>query len=61
MYEQECQNINAETSVILQQDKVLELQLKQLDTEQSALKTELEALDKVIGDHVESEFKTFGA
>lgn len=60
LYEQECQNINAETSVILQQDKVLELQLKQLDTEQSALKTELEALDKVIGDHVESEFKTFG-
>ena len=60
LYEQECQNINAETSMILQQDKVLELQLKQLDTEQSALKTELEALDKVIGDHVDSEFKTFG-
>lgn len=60
LYEQEIQNINAKTSVILQQDKVLELQLKQLDTEQSALKTELEALDKVIGDHVDSEFKTFG-
>ncbi len=60
LYEQECQNINAQTSMILQQDKVLELQLKQLDTEQSALKTELEALDKVIGDHVDSEFKTFG-
>lgn len=60
LYEQEIQNINAKTSIILQQDKVLELQLKQLDTEQSALKTELEALDKVIGDHVDSEFKTFG-
>lgn len=60
LYEQEIQNINAKTSVILQQDKVLELQLKQLDTEQTALKTELEALDKVIGDHVDSEFKTFG-
>ena len=60
LYEQEIQNINSRTSIILQQDKVLELQLKQLDTEQTALKTELEALDKVIGDHVDSEFKTFG-
>ena len=37
-----------------------ELQLNQLDTEQSEITTELEALDKVLGDNVEGSFKTFG-
>lgn len=60
VYEKEIQDINSQTSILQQQDKVLELQLKQLDTEQSALKTELEALDKVVGDAVESGYKTFG-
>lgn len=60
LYEQEIEQINASTEIIQQQDKTLELQLKQLDTEQSALKNELEALDKVVGDAVESGFKTFG-
>lgn len=60
LYEQEMENINAQTAVIQQQDKTLELQLNQLDTEQNAIKTELEALDKIIGDNVEGSFKTFG-
>lgn len=60
LYEQELQVINAQTSIIQQQDKELELQLNQLDTEQNEIKTELEALDKVLGDNVEGSFKTFG-
>ena len=60
LYEQQLETINAETSVVQQQDKALELRLNQLDTEQSAIKTELEALSKVIDDNVESSFKTFG-
>ena len=60
LYEQEMQVINAQTAIIQQQDKELELQLNQLDTEQSEITTELEALDKVLGDNVEGSFKTFG-
>ena len=60
VYEKEIEDINAKTSLIHQQDQILELQLKQLDTEQSALKTELDALDKVIKDDIESDYKTFG-
>lgn len=60
LYEQEMATINAQTTIIQQQDKQLELQLQQLDTEQSEIKTELEALDKVIGENVDSTFKSFG-
>lgn len=60
-YEQTLNEINAKTSVIQQQDKGLELQLKQLDTEQSAISTEIDAVKKVISKNVESSFKTFNA
>lgn len=60
LYEQEMQVINAQTEIIQQKDKELELQLNQLDTEQNEIKTELDALDKVLGDNVEGSFKTFG-
>jgi len=60
LYEQEIEAINAKTAIIQQEDKALELQLNQLDTEQNEIKTEIEALDKIIGDNVESSYKTFG-
>ena len=60
LYEQEIESINAKTAIIQQEDKALELQLNQLDTEQNEIKTEIEALDKIIGDNVESSYKTFG-
>lgn len=60
-YEQSLNDINAKTSVIQQQDKGLELQLKQLDTEQSAISTEMDAVHKVLSKNVESSFKTFNA
>lgn len=58
-YDKEVSDINAQTEIIQQQDRTLELRLKQLDTEQSALQTELEAVSKVIDKNVESTFKTF--
>ena len=58
-YEKTIADINARTSIIQQEDRTLELRLKQLDTEQLALKTEMDAVKKVIKDNVESTFKTF--
>ena len=59
LYERTINDINAQTEIIQQQDRTLELRLKQLDTEQNALNTELEAVQKVIEQNVEATFKTF--
>ena len=59
VYERAIQDINARTEIIQQQDRTLELRLKQLDTEQEALKTEMDAVQEVIQKNVESTFKTF--
>lgn len=61
LYQQQVTNINAKTSVIQQQDKNLELQLKQLDTEQQALSTEMDSVKKVIDKNIEQTFKTFSS
>jgi len=37
------------------------LRLKQLDTENNAISTEIEAVKKVLSNNVESSFKTFNA
>ncbi len=59
-YDKMVQDINAKTSLIQQEDQQLELRLKQLDTEQNALSTEIDAVSKVVKDNVEKSFKTFG-
>ena len=59
VYEKKIADINAKTEKIQQQDRTLELRLKQLDTEQEALQTEMEAVKKVIDKNIESTFKTF--
>ena len=58
-YEKTIADINAQTSIIQQEDRTLELRLKQLDTEQNALSTEMDAVKKVISDNIEDTFKTF--
>ena len=58
-YDKTIQDINSKIQIIQQQDKNLELKLKQLDTEQNAISTEMEAVKKVIQKNVESTFKTF--
>ena len=60
LYDKMVQDINAKTSLIQQEDQQLELRLKQLDTEQNALSTEIDAVSKVVKDNVEKSFKTFG-
>ena len=58
-YEKTIADINAKTSIIQKEDRTLELRLKQLDTEQHALATEMDAVKKVIKDNIEKTFKTF--
>ena len=59
IYEKQVADINAKTTIIQQQDKTLELHLDQLDTEQQAIQTELDAVKKVIDKNIEETFKTF--
>ena len=59
VYEKSIADINAKTEKIQEQDRTLELRLRQLDTEQDALQTEMEAVQKVIEKNIESTFKTF--
>ena len=58
-YDKTIQDINAKTSLIQHEDQQLELRLKQLDTEQNALSTEIDAVSKVVKDNVDNSFKTF--
>ena len=60
-YDKQIQEVNAKIEIIQIQDKNLELKLKQLDTEENAISTELDAVKKVISKNVESSFKTFNA
>ena len=60
-YDKKIQEVNSKIEIIQVQDKNLELKLKQLDTEENALNTEMEAVKKVIQKNVESSFKTFNA
>lgn len=60
-YDKAISDINAETAGIQQQDKSLELKLKQLDSEHTAVSTELDAVKQVINKNVESTFKTFSS
>ncbi len=59
LYNQELNNLNASIEVIQCQDKKLELKLKQIDTEQSAISTELDSVKSVIKKNTEDSFKTF--
>lgn len=59
LYDQETEKINAQLDVIAAQDKKLELQLTNLDTQQQALSTEMDSIKKVIDKNVENSFKTF--
>ena len=58
-YDKEQQKINAQMSIIQQEDKKLELKLQRLDNERTQITTEIEALEKVINDNIEQSYKTF--
>ena len=59
LYEKTVSDINNKTEIIQKEDQQLELRLNQLDTEQNAIKTEMDAVNKVIEDNVEKTFKIF--
>ncbi len=59
-YDNEVAKINAKTEIIQAEDRQLQLRLQQLNTEQTALQTEMEACQKVVSKNVETSFKTFG-
>ena len=59
VYDKAIADINAKTEIIQQEDRTLELKLKQLDTEHNALQTEIEAVKKVCNKNIEETFKTF--
>ncbi len=59
-YDKMVSEVNLKTKLIQEQDRTLEMKLKQCDTEQRAIQTEMEAISKVVDKNVESTFKTFG-
>ena len=58
-YQKAYNDINSKIESIHEKDQVLELQLRQLDTEQETIITELESVKKVIDKNIENVFKTF--
>ena len=61
VYDQRQNEINANIKILQAQDKSLELRLSTLDTQHSAIQTELEAVKKVMSKNIENSFKTFNA
>lgn len=61
LYDQKQNEINAHIEILQAQDKNLELRLSQLNTEHSAIQTEMDAVNKVISKNIETSFKTFNA
>ncbi len=51
---------DAELGTLQPEDKALEMQLKDLDTQAQAIQTEVDAVKKVIDKDIEMTFKTFG-
>ena len=58
-YNKKVADLNAQTESLQQEDKVLELRLNQIDTEQNELQTELEAVKAVLDKNIENTFNTF--
>ena len=61
VYDQKQTEINANIEILQAQDKSLELSLSTLDTQHSAIQTELEAVKKVMSKNIDNSFKTFNA
>ena len=61
VYDQKQNEINASIKILQAQDKSLELRLSNLDTQHSAIQTELEAVKKVMSKNIDNSFKTFNA
>ncbi len=58
-YDKRVADLNAQTESLQQEDKVLELRLNQIGTEQNELQTELEAVKEILKKNIDNTFKTF--
>ena len=58
-YDKAVADLNAQTETLQQEDKVLELRLNQINTEQNELQTELDAVKEVLKKNIENTFNTF--
>jgi DNA repair ATPase RecN len=56
----EAVQIQLRISALQSLDKSLELQLRRVDTQQQAVQTEIDAVQKVIDKNIDLSFKTFG-
>ena len=61
VYDQKQTEINANIEILQARDKSLELRLSTLDTQHSAIQTELEAVKKVMSKNIDNSFKSFNA
>lgn len=59
IYDKQMNDINAKMCIIQSEDKKLELKLKDLDTQQEAINTELDSVKKVVDKDIEQSFKAF--
>lgn len=55
----QAQQIQARIAAIQTIDKALELQLRRVDSQQEAVQTEIQAVQKVIDKNIQDSFKTF--
>ena len=55
-----AKQLQARIERLQQVDKILELQLRRVDTQQQAVQTEISAVQKVIDKNIDMSFKTFG-
>ena len=53
------QALTSQENQIHSQDQVLEMQLKDIDTQHNAVQTEIDSVKKVIDKNIDSTFKTF--
>ena len=59
LYDKKQQDLNRQTEILQFQDKQLELKLTRLDNERNAVKTEMDAVKKVVDENIERSYKTF--
>lgn len=58
-YSAEYNRINAQIEIVHNQDRALEIALRNIDTQHSAVQTEIESVKKVIDKSIETTYKTF--
>ncbi len=56
----ESKELNQRIQAIQEQDKMLEIHARRIDTQHQAVQTEIDAVSKVISKNIESSFKLMG-